>query len=213
MSLVLLANACSHLQNASAARLGLTSLPTTNMLHTLLLSLQKSGYVSNVTIGGPTPPPPSALSPVFSASPIDAYPSSSLSTHFEDAAPDLASTSSTTTTKLAAAAAGSANVRASHPLVTQSNVATRRLWIGLKYYRNEPVLHKMRVVSKPTRRVWMNVEQLEKLCLGVSNEYVRGMRGIGESLYVSTDRGIMEIRECVERRIGGMLLCRINPAY
>lgn len=191
MSLVLLAHACSHLQNASAARLGLTSLPTTKMLHKLLLSLQQSGYVGNVTIGGPVPPPPSALSPVFSASPIDAYPSDS-----------LASESKSTT---AAAVA--------QPLITQANVATRRLWVGLKYYRNEPVLRKMRLVSKPTRRIWMGVEQLEKIAVGVSCGYVNGVRGIGESLFVTTDRGIMEIRECVERRTGGMLLCRVNPPW
>jgi ribosomal protein S8 len=28
-------------------------------------------------------------------------------------------------------------------------------------------------------------------------------------LYVSTDKGIMESRECVERKIGGMILCRV----
>jgi len=26
---------------------------------------------------------------------------------------------------------------------------------------------------------------------------------------VSTDRGILEARECVERKIGGMVLCRV----
>lgn len=36
------------------------------------------------------------------------------------------------------------------------------------------------------------------------------MRGVGEALYLTTDRGIMEVRECVERRVGGMVLCRVN---
>lgn len=71
----------------------------------------------------------------------------------------------------------------------------------------------MRVVSKPTRRVWMGVPELEVLCRGDNTGYVGGLRGVGESLYVSTDRGIMEIRECVERKTGGMLLCRVNPVY
>lgn len=83
----------------------------------------------------------------------------------------------------------------------------------MKYFRNEPVLRKMRMVSKPTRRVWMGVQQLEGLAKGEQKGYVKGLRGVGESMYVTTDRGIMEIRECVERRAGGMLLCRVNPAY
>ncbi|MCJ1467415.1 hypothetical protein MMC07_006039 [Pseudocyphellaria aurata] len=175
MSLVLLAHACSHLQNASNARLGLTSLPSTLQLHHLLLSLQRSGYVGGVTIGGPTPPPPSPLSPVLSVS------------HFD---PD-----------------GAENPR---PLITQENVASRRLWVGLKYFRSEPVLRKMHVVSKPTRRVWMPVHKLEVLCRGYQEGYVKGLRGVGESMYVTTDRGIMEVRECVERKLGGMILCRVN---
>lgn len=174
MSLVLLAHACSHLQNASAARLGLTSLPSTLQLHNLLLSLQRSGYVSSVTIGGPTPPPPSSLSPILSTS------------HFQPNSPNP------------------------RPLITQENVASRRLWVGLKYFRNEPVLRKVQVVSKPTRRVWMPVHKLEQLCRGNKEGYVKGLRGVGESMYVTTDRGIMEVRECVERKLGGMLLCRVN---
>ena len=83
--------------------------------------------------------------------------------------------------------------------------------MGLKYYNSKPVLEKMRLVSKPTRRVWMPVGDIERLVRGQKRGYVDGLRGIGESMFVTTDRGIMESRECVERRIGGMLLCRVNP--
>ena len=38
---------------------------------------------------------------------------------------------------------------------------------------------------------------------------MEGLRRPGECIYVSTDKGVMEARECVERRIGGMLLCRV----
>ncbi len=96
-------------------------------------------------------------------------------------------------------------------MVTQENIASRRLWVGLKYWNNRPVLEKMRLVSKPTRRVWMPVMDLEGLARGERRGYVKGLRGVGEGMFVSTDRGIMEIRECLERRIGGMLLCRVNP--
>lgn len=95
--------------------------------------------------------------------------------------------------------------------ITQENVSSRRLWVGLKYYNSRPVLEKMRLVSKPTRRVWMSVGDIGGLVKGERKGYVNGLRGIGESMFVTTDRGIMEARECVERRIGGMLLCRVNP--
>ena len=96
--------------------------------------------------------------------------------------------------------------------VTMENVSSRRLWIGLKYWNSRPVLEKMQMVSKPSRRVWVNVPEMEGLIRGEKVGYVKGLRGIGEAMYATTDRGIMDIRECVERKAGGMLLCRINPS-
>lgn len=93
-------------------------------------------------------------------------------------------------------------------MITQTNRATRRLWVGLKYWNSEPVLRNMGMVSKPTRRIWMGVEGLREISKGERSGYVKGLRVVGECLYVSTDRGIMEVRECVERGVGGMVLCR-----
>jgi ribosomal protein S8 len=92
--------------------------------------------------------------------------------------------------------------------VTQENISTRRLWLGMKYWNNEPVLSKMSMISKPTKRIWMDVEGLGKIVRGRDANYVRGLTKPGECLYVSTDIGLLESRECVERKIGGMLLCR-----
>lgn len=94
--------------------------------------------------------------------------------------------------------------------VTQANVATRRLWLGLKYWNNEPVLSEMKMISKPTRRIWMDIEGLGQIVRGRQAGYVKGLTRPGECLYLTTDRGIMESRECVERKIGGMLLCRVS---
>lgn len=165
MSLVHLSNVCSHLQNASKARLGLTSVPSTNMIHRVMLALQTSGFLSTVIRGGPDPPKlisPTSLEPAEPPEPV-----------------------------------------------TQANVASRRLWLGLKYYNNEPVLSRLTMVSKPTKRVYMDAEGLGKLIRGRRAGYVLGLSTPGECLYVTTDRGIMEARECVEREIGGMLICRV----
>ncbi|KAI9739601.1 MAG: hypothetical protein M1834_006319 [Cirrosporium novae-zelandiae] len=164
MSLVNLSHVCSHLQNASKARLGLTSVPSSKLILGLMLQLQTTGFLSSVYRGGPTPPPPSSLL----ALPI--------STEMEP--------------------------------VTQENIATRRLWLGLKYWNNEPVLSKMSMISKPTRRIWMDSQSLGRIIKGKGVNYVDGLRMPGECIFVDTDRGIMEARECVDRKIGGLLLCR-----
>jgi ribosomal protein S8 len=186
MSLVHLSNLCSHLTHASKARLGLTSVPNTNLHLRLLLALQNAGIISSVLRGGPSPPPPHLLlghpSPQWSAT------ASSRST------PGTSDASSDTDTLAP---------------VTRENIASRRLWVGLKYWNSEPVLEKMKMESKPTRRIWMDVQGLRDVVRGRKSGYIEGLRSPGECLFVSTDRGVLEARECVERKIGGMVLCRI----
>lgn len=217
MSLVLLAHACSHLQNASLARLGLTSLPRTNQLHHLLLQLQKHGYVNTVALSGPVPPAPSPLSPILSLHTGDDD-EVGLSGHVtgpfdprirgdpnENYLPDADNDDTD-----AGDQKQIQKQRHSESIVTQENVSTRRLWVGLKYHNSRPVLSKMGLISKPTRRIWMNVRDLDGLVHGERRGYVSGLRGIGETIFVTTDRGLLGIHECVDRKVGGMLLCRVN---
>ena len=170
MSMVQLANVCSHIQNASKVRLGLTSIPNSKFNLKLMLALQNSGFISTVVRGGHAPPP---------AHQLLSHPSSN--TEGAEIEP-----------------------------ITRENVASRRLWLGMKYWNSEPVIEKMELVSKPTRRIWMDTEGLKELVLGRKSGYVNGLTRMGECMYVSTDRGIMEARECVERKIGGQLLCRVR---
>lgn len=169
MSLVNLAHVCSHLNNATKARLGLTSIPNSNLHLKLCQALQNSGYISSVVRGGPTPPP---------AHPILGYPTAN--DEIEGVEP-----------------------------ITRDNVASRRLWLGLKYWRNESVLGKVSMVSKPKRRITLNVEDLRRIVRGDEGNHVAGLRSPGESLYLSTDQGVLEARECVEKKIGGLVLCRV----
>lgn len=67
----------------------------------------------------------------------------------------------------------------------------------------------MSMISKPTKRIWMDAEGLGKLVRGRDANYVRGLTKPGECIFVTTDRGLLEARECVERKVGGMLLCRV----
>ena len=65
------------------------------------------------------------------------------------------------------------------------------------------------MLSKPTKRIWLNSHELGKVVRGGQAGEIRGMNQIGEIMAVSTDRGVLEARECVERKVGGMVLCRI----
>ncbi|KAF2440548.1 ribosomal protein S8 [Karstenula rhodostoma CBS 690.94] len=198
MSLVNLAHVCSHLQNASKARLGLTSIPVSKMHVNLMLGLQREGFISSVTLGGTTPPTPfllqdqidpeehSDMAQKLAAEPWAAYPSA------ESPSGNLL---------------GGREI--SYNVKVPQNPARRRLWLGLKYWNNEPVLKNMKLVSKPTRRLWLTSEDLGRITRTREAAYVKGLTHPGECMFLTTDRGILEARECVERKLGGMALCRV----
>lgn len=65
------------------------------------------------------------------------------------------------------------------------------------------------MVSKPTRRLTIDVPGLRRIVRGERSGYVEGLRSPGESLYISTDQGIKEARECLEKKLGGLVLVRV----
>ncbi|KAJ4397517.1 hypothetical protein N0V93_001748 [Gnomoniopsis smithogilvyi] len=155
-------NACAHLQNASRARLGLTSLPSTKYNLLFSLALHRSGLVSSVTRAGPHPPTPEQLL-TFEAEPV-----------------------------------------------TTRNVASRRLWLGLKYINNEPVMRNVKSISKPKRPITANLVALQRIARGFESGYVDGLK-MGECMFLATDKGVLEIREALDKKVGGLVMCRVSP--
>jgi ribosomal protein S8 len=164
-SILNIANMCSHLQNASKARLGITSIPNNKFNLSLALAMHRAGFFSAVYRGGPTPP---TLDQMLTEQPEK---------------------------------------------VTHANVATRRIWLGLKYWEGKPVLSKANALSKPSRLLTCDEKALGRLSRGLSAKIdggvVQGL-SLGECIFVSTERGTMEAREALSRKLGGTLLCRTS---
>lgn len=70
------------------------------------------------------------------------------------------------------------------------------------------MLSRMVMESKPVKRVQIGWRELDMVVKGREKSYVKGMTHIGECLFVSTDRGVLEAREAVEKKLGGLVLCR-----
>ncbi|KAJ1894497.1 hypothetical protein LPJ66_005154 [Kickxella alabastrina] len=92
---------------------------------------------------------------------------------------------------------------------TNLNVAERRLWLSLKYYQDQPVLRAMKCITKPSRKVNCNANQLQTLASGQPWGIIKGIIP-GEIMVVSTTKGILEIQEAVKIGLGGTLLARAN---
>ncbi|KAL2110815.1 hypothetical protein VUR80DRAFT_642 [Thermomyces stellatus] len=159
MGVLSVVHACSHLQNASRARLAITSIPVSKYNLNLCLALHRAGYISSITRGGVHPPEPDAIEAV-------------------------------------------------EPL-THANVSKARLWLGLKYWDGKPVMQNIKPISTPKRKVTLKLEGLERMVRGLPARTLPGLT-LGESLFLTTDVGVLEAREAVERHRGGLLLCRVS---
>ena len=74
-----------------------------------------------------------------------------------------------------------------------------QLRIKLKYGPlGEPVIHELKRISKPSRRVYCSVDDIPVV-----------LAGLGVSI-VSTSRGVLSDQECRVGNVGGEVLCTVN---
>ena len=71
------------------------------------------------------------------------------------------------------------------------------LEISLKYYEGSPVIHEIKRVSTPGRRVYMNVQDIPQV-----------RQGLGVSI-VSTSKGVMSDANARQANVGGEVLCTV----
>lgn len=92
---------------------------------------------------------------------------------------------------------------------THANAATRRIWLGLKYWDNKPVLQKLENVHRPKRPITIKLPDLARVVRGFPSKdaHVKGLR-LGECLFLMTDKGMLEAREALEKGLGGMVVFR-----
>ncbi len=71
------------------------------------------------------------------------------------------------------------------------------LIISLKYHEGRPVIQEMKRVSKPGRRVYSKIRDLNTV-----------YNGLGISI-LSTPRGVLSDQEAREQNVGGEILCTV----
>ncbi|KAJ3310725.1 hypothetical protein HDV04_004681 [Boothiomyces sp. JEL0838] len=91
--------------------------------------------------------------------------------------------------------------------ITPSNIASRRIWIDLKYRHGEPALQKMGVVSKPSRRIFASVEECQAIAASKSSNSLLKNQSLGQITILNTPYGIIEMKEALKKQVGGEVLC------
>ncbi|CAH2350741.1 37S ribosomal protein S8, mitochondrial [[Candida] railenensis] len=94
--------------------------------------------------------------------------------------------------------------------ITPDNVSTRRLWLGLKYRNNQPVLRDFSLISKPGRRVNLTNTEVKALASGLTVRFIRPLQP-AECMFIKTDEDeVVEIQEAAKRHLSGLVLCRVK---
>ncbi|ODV64006.1 mitochondrial 37S ribosomal protein uS8m MRPS8 [Ascoidea rubescens DSM 1968] len=92
--------------------------------------------------------------------------------------------------------------------VTFDNIATRKLWVTLKYRDNQPVLGKFRLVSTPSQKFFLSDVEIKALSSGLSVRKIKPQQP-GELILVQLeDKKIIDLQEAAKNNVGGLVLCR-----
>lgn len=95
--------------------------------------------------------------------------------------------------------------------VTPDNIATRRLWLGLKYRGTDSVLRKFSLVSKPSCRILLNKEELRLLAAGRKVRMIKPLQP-SELMLVRVDgtKEVLDLADAVNKGASGEVLCRVR---
>ncbi|SPO41685.1 related to MRPS8 - mitochondrial ribosomal protein, small subunit [Pseudozyma flocculosa] len=93
----------------------------------------------------------------------------------------------------------------------QAGVASRRLWVDLKYRLDDrPVLESMSAVSKPSRKLSMATDELLRLATGRRAKTINPLE-MGEIGIVDCGKnGWWEIRDAIKRKLSGEVVARAS---
>ncbi|KAJ3145099.1 hypothetical protein HDU86_001151 [Geranomyces michiganensis] len=93
------------------------------------------------------------------------------------------------------------------PQPPSPNPASQKLWLTLKYKDGEPVLRKMAAVSKPSRRVFASLAELRAVAAARRAGPLLKGQEVGQVTILKTPYGIIELKEALEKEVGGEVLC------
>ncbi|KAF9266421.1 ribosomal protein S8 [Marasmius fiardii PR-910] len=86
----------------------------------------------------------------------------------------------------------------------------RRIWADLKYRDDRPVLNHMELVSRPSKRIFMDLSEIRLLCSGRRTQTIQPL-GMGEIAVVKTkskEHQWLEAREALQLKLDGEVVCR-----
>ncbi|PSS37980.1 hypothetical protein PHLCEN_2v163 [Hermanssonia centrifuga] len=88
----------------------------------------------------------------------------------------------------------------------------RRIWADLKYREDRPVLNAIKLISKPSKSINVDLTDLRLICSGRRAKQVKALR-MGEIAIIRTqnrENEWLEAREALELGLDGEIICRVS---
>ncbi|GAA5831506.1 hypothetical protein JCM11251_004047 [Rhodosporidiobolus azoricus] len=92
---------------------------------------------------------------------------------------------------------------------TTARLSDKRVWAELKYRKDRPILNKMSLVSHPSRKVFMDKDEVARFVKGSRVKFVPGLR-LGEVALVQSGKEFVEGRDAIRRGLGGEVIARVG---
>ncbi|WFD01111.1 hypothetical protein MYAM1_003872 [Malassezia yamatoensis] len=87
----------------------------------------------------------------------------------------------------------------------------KRLWVDLKYRADDrPVLESMNLVSKPSRKLLMNSEELLRWVTGRRAKFVTPLRAGEIGIINCGKHGWLEAKDAMRQKFEGEVVCRVS---
>ncbi|EMG50626.1 MRPS8 37S ribosomal protein S8 [Candida maltosa Xu316] len=92
---------------------------------------------------------------------------------------------------------------------TPDNITSRRLWIDLKYRNNQSVIRDFGLISKPSKKVDLTVEEVKALASGLKVRTIPALQP-AECIFIEHEKDVIEIQEAAKMGVSGQALFRVN---
>ncbi|CAK9435647.1 uncharacterized protein LODBEIA_P03740 [Lodderomyces beijingensis] len=92
---------------------------------------------------------------------------------------------------------------------TPENISTRRLWVDIKYRNNASVISGLSMVSKPSKKVELSVDDIRLLAAGLRVRRVDPIQP-AECLFIENNGELFEVAEAAKRGLSGRALFRVK---
>ncbi|KAJ3011443.1 hypothetical protein HKX48_006838 [Thoreauomyces humboldtii] len=182
-------NLCSAVQNSFRWHLRRIAVPQSTTNRAICRILYEEGFISSISTGDEKGP----------------YPATASTTRN----PSVVSTTPTTTTSASSSSSSPIPSPTQPPLVPRPvpNPASQKIWLNLKYKDGQPVLRRMSVVSKPSRRVYASLDELKAVAAARRAGPLLKGQEVGQVTILDTPYGIIELKEALAKEVGGEVLC------